>query len=433
MSKLLPLLSDGLVEILKSIKESTDSKIASELLEAHYAILTYNCGFFWVPNDIDTSFVKNTLLKRIDELITDEVRALSIRRDVFEISYTPKGKELQYSSEGTWSRENRQTGKPGRIIKKLMKFDYKEKDIEIFNNLLKANMVCIGNFEVVSGPDITKYYNADTYYKCTSTLGNSCMRYAECADYFQIYEDHAKMLVCLKNGCVMGRAIIWEIDGKTFMDRVYVCEDYLESQFIEYAKDHGWYRRPSNSLLSNGDSQDWIDSNGCVFDSYLTIKLKQKYECLPYMDSFRYYDVSSNSISTCCEFGDITLDSTDGNYEGHPWACECCSDVYYSYDEDETPDELCWSEYEECYLCERCRTYCSGINDYVYSYRDIVRVNLNSRFTETYPSDYICDNTITTTDVSMIGDDDAFIKINDEWYRADHPGLEVIENKIILK
>lgn len=194
-------------------------------------------------------------MTRINELVTDEVRALSIRKDIFEISFTPKGKELYYSSEGTWSRENRQTGKPGRVIKKLMKFDYKERDIEIFNNLLKAHMIKLNEFRIVDGSDITKYYNEDSYYKCLGSLGNSCMRYEECEPYFTVYEDHAKMLVCFRDGLVAGRALVWEIGDETFMDRVYVCDDYLEEQFFIYAKEHKWCVRDDNSLLHSGDNQ----------------------------------------------------------------------------------------------------------------------------------------------------------------------------------
>lgn len=431
MSKLLPLLSDGLIEILKSIKETTDSKIATELLEAHYAIETYNSDFFWLPNNIDRSVLKNILLKRISDLITDEVRALSIRRDVFEISYTPKGKELQYSSEGTWSRENRQTGKPGRIIKKLMKFDYKEKDIEVFNNLLKANMISLGTFEIVSGSKIVKYYNEDTYYKCCSTLGNSCMRYDECAEYFQVYKDHAKMLVCLKNGYLMGRAIIWEIDEKTFMDRVYVCEDYLEEQFITYAKEHGWYRREDNSLLSTGCAQVWLDANDTIYDKYLTIYLSRKYSFMPYVDSFRYYNSSENAISTDPDFGSITLDSTDGNYEGYPWACDDCGMTFYASDEDEIPDELAWSIYEDRYLCDRCRCYCDGISDYVSINRDIIDVVVGF-YTKSYPADYVFDNAIEITDIQYLYDEDSFVCIDNQWYRTDYNKLKVLEDKIVL-
>ena len=45
MSKLIPLLSDGMIDALKSILETTESAIASELLEAHNIITAYNLQY----------------------------------------------------------------------------------------------------------------------------------------------------------------------------------------------------------------------------------------------------------------------------------------------------------------------------------------------------------------------------------------------------
>ena len=83
------------------------------------------------------------------------------------------------------------------------------------------------------------------------------MRYTECQKYLDIYVDHCKMLVLLNKNTdkISGRAIIWEIDGKTLMDRVYYTEDHMLDIFINYAKEHKWYYRESNSLLDTGDTQ----------------------------------------------------------------------------------------------------------------------------------------------------------------------------------
>lgn len=429
MSKLIPLLSDGMIDTLNSILETTESTIASELLEAHNAIVAYNYDFFWMGNDVNKELLKSTLLRRINELITDEVRALSIRKDVFEIAFTPKGKELFYTGSGTWSRENRQTGKPGRIIKKLMKFDYKEKDIEVFNNLLKAHMITNGNFKLVEGSDIPRYYHRDTYYKETGTLGNSCMRYDECSTYFKVYEDHAKMLVCFKNDLVMGRAIVWEIDGNTYMDRVYTCDDYLEEQFFTYAKEHNWYTREHNSLLHSGDDQVWISPAGDRYYKDLVIQLSEHYSEMPYVDSFRYYNLNDNTLHTVCQSGAISLDSTDGTYEGYPYACDCCGEVFMSYDEDEVPDELHWSEYEEMYLCEDCRTWCTGLSDYVKDTTNLIEVQTRHDL-EDYPIEYVEANQIDCECTNHIGRSDEFIQINNRWYTADFSSL-VIENGLI--
>ena len=436
MNKLLPLLSDGLIDILNAIVDSNDSKIANELLEAHRLITSYNSlpCLKYFSNDLDVDLLQSVLENKINSIITDEVRALSIRRDVFEISFTPKGKELRYNDSGNWSRENRQTGKPGRIIKKLMVHEYKEKEIEVFNNLLKANMIALGEFKLVSGSDITKYYHEDTYYNISGTLGRSCMRYDECQSYFKIYEDHAKMLVCLRNGKVMGRAIVWEIDGDTYMDRVYVCEDYLEDQFIEYAKTNGWYRRIDNSLLSTGDDQEWYTPSGDVTNKCLTIKLKDRYDYYPYVDSFRYFDESNNTISTCDFDGSIPLDSTAGEISGTPWTCEFCGDIYYSHYDNCTPDELAWSEWNGEYLCEHCRTWCEGIDDYVRRDTSVVNVYVGAcRHPILYPFEYVIDERVFPEDIDSFEENDHFINLDGDWYRLDSTKLTIEDNKITLK
>lgn len=256
------------------------------------------------------------------------------------------------------------------------------------------------------------------------------MRYDECSDYFKIYEDHAKMLVCFKNEFVMGRALIWEINGITYMDRVYTCEDYIEEQFFTYAKENGWYVRDCNGLLHSGETQYWRSPEGFEFSKNLCIKLSKHYTNLPYVDSFRYYDPGNNTINTVPFSGCINLDSTDGSYEGYPYACDCCGEVYMSYEEDEMPDELCWSEYEDCYLCENCRAWCDGIQDYIKITTHCVEVDTADDIVD-YPKAYVLDNSIDIHDIHKLGVSyDYFVKINHVWYTVDNPRLVVNGNYI---
>jgi hypothetical protein len=48
-------------------------------------------------NDNGLTYLKNY----IDDIITDKVRALTMRMNVFELSFTPKGKNLIYTSTNT--------------------------------------------------------------------------------------------------------------------------------------------------------------------------------------------------------------------------------------------------------------------------------------------------------------------------------------------
>ena len=149
--------------------------------------------------------------------------------------------------------------------------------------------------------------------------------------FFRIFREKY-LLVYFKNDLVMGRAIVWEIDGNTYMDRVYTCEDYLEDQFIEYAKLNKWYRRINNSLLDTGEDQEWYNPEGEVVCPQLKIKLNTHYEYFPYVDSFRYYSESRNTIYSRDFDGSIPLDNTDGSISGTPWSCDNCGDIFYAYD-----------------------------------------------------------------------------------------------------
>ena len=412
VEKMLPLLSDGLRAIVENIREKHPGcDIAKELLLADDLIIGYNqlISQYFIP--VEESAVIIAIREKIESLINDEARMLSFRHNAFEISFLPKGKQPIYTDNNTWGRENRQTAKPARLIQKILLREYKCKEFEDFSNWMKNEMVAAGDFVLVEGSDITKYYNEDNYVECKGTLGNSCMRHDSCEDYFKVYEDHAKMLVCRKEDKILGRAIVWELREGTFMDRIYTCYDYLESQFIDYAERHGWYHRVNNSLLNDGEFQEWYGpkSDYKIAESpSLTIQLKKKYTYMPYVDSFRYYDESSNTINTNPDDGCCYLSNTDGSYNDEGvvyYTCECCGHEERGY-EDEAPDNFVWSELDECWYCDDCSQYCDGIDDYVCRNTSIICAYNVSGECCKYPEDYIINS-------------DDFVKINERWYHKD--------------
>ena len=410
MGKVLPLLSDGLREIILSVaKKHEGCTIAQTLIDADNLVSVYKFYEGTWPDEKNKSIL-NTLELQINSIITNEARMLGYRKDVFEISYLPEGKEPIYSSDGIWSRENRITAKPSRIIQKLLKQEFKCKEFEDFGNWLKAEMLESGNFVILTGSDITKYYCEDNYTRVSGTLGNSCMRYSRCENFFKVYEDHAKMLVCMKDGQIMGRAILWEYDGKTFMDRVYVCYDYLYSQFIEYAENHKWIHRRSNELLHDGDTVCWVtpDSNYKIEKTiHITIQLSEHYESMPYMDSLRYYDPEKMVLSTNPDLGRCALSYTDGSYEENEnrYICDHCGTIGYGYD-DECPDDWAYSNYLEIWLCPDCQQYCDGLDDYVSVDTPTVLVKMADG-TFCYPLDYV-------------QNDEDFTEIDGKWYDVDY-------------
>ncbi len=417
-TKLLPLLSDSLKEIFESVyQKHPECKIASEILTANTCINTYNsCVIDLTYNPIsDKKYLVQPLLDIINSLITDEARMLTYRINSLTISFLPKGKEAKYSDCGIWSREGRQESKPSKLIQRVLKHEYKCKEFEDFANWIKNEFFQSGEFKLVSGSDITKYYNVDNYYKDSGTLGNSCMRHEECESYFKIYEDHAKMLGCFKDGLLMGRAIVWEPPEGTFMDRFYTCEDFLDSQFIEYAKDHKWYYRVNNSLLETNDRQYWF----CPNDNYttanyinLTIRLDKDYDYFPYLDSFRYVSKNRDYISTNPDDGFYTADSTEGYLNGidrELYTCYCCGETAWGYEGD-GPENWCYSQYYEDWLCPDCAIYCNWLDDWFSKDEEFVSVNINPTRTEEIP-------------LSYIKNDNDYTFIEGKWYYIWNPNV----------
>ena len=364
MRKYLPILSESLRGILTNLRNDyPQDEICKEILRVDRVTEFYLKNKDSVP-EICPLFEED----RKKSTTTDVIMLSGRYGEEFEISFLPGDREPEYTSDGKWARRNRQTGKPGRIFQKLLKKEFKQYDWEQFVNRFKSTMCCSTNFEVISGSQITYWYNSEHYYQCAGTLGNSCMKYDECKKFFKLYEDHSKMLISTKNGQLTGRAIVWEMpDGTTLLDRIYTCFDYLENCFIEYAKEHQWWIRANNSLLNNGDDQYWLSPE----DDYATevspdfeIHIDHSYDYFPYVDSFRYFN-GKDTLSTHDKFN-IRLSNTDGSYDGEcRWVCDHCGAEFWSNYEDDVPDELHYSEWNDEYYCDDCCWWCEYLDDYI--------------------------------------------------------------------
>ena len=425
MDKLLPILSTSLREILKSIAEKTFDPIVNAIINVDDVVENYNNNRYGFTDSFGV-LIRNY----VDTLITDEVRMLTIRPGDFEVSFLPKGKEPEYSGNGIWARTNRQSGKPGRIFQKLLKEQFKTREWEIFTNLFKAELCNCNNFELVSGEEIRYWYCCNNYFKNEGTLGNSCMRYESAQSYFDIYVDKAQMLITKKNGLLTGRALVWELEnGITILDRIYTCFDYLENCFIDYAKEHGWWIRCDNSLLHTGEDQAWYspeDNYSEIHYNTFHLKLDKYYDEYPYMDSFRYYN-DGKTLSTSNEGGEFTisLDSTDGSYTQEcTYVCEHCGATYYGYEGDDLPDDICWSDNDECYYCTQCCWYSQTQGDYFCNDTDRVVIYTywgSDKVTKDYFDRYYVENPTGQEGWRNI------VTINDSYYLLDHFNVDFDE------
>lgn len=414
MNNLYPFLSGTLRQVISELVKKGDP-IAKEIEEVDASVEDVLKVYNYIPNRLRQKMID----KIINPLLTREVSMISVRvgGDDPNVSFLPKDKEPEYTADGTWARRNRQEGKPAKIFQKALVKQFKQQEWEVFSNAFKAEVCNCNNFELVSGEDIRKWYYEENYYDCKGTLGNSCMRYQSAQDYFDVYVDNAKMLITKKFGKLTGRAIVWQIDeNTTILDRVYTCFDYLYNCFIEYAKENKWIIREDNSLLHTGDEQLWLvpeDDYHIARAISFKIKLNQHYEYFPYVDSFRYYNMSDNYITT--NISECALDSTDGDYCRCSIECENCGRTFFGYDEDELPDEVHWSEWYGGYLCDDCCFWSETLEDYIPYNVPHIDVHTSRYSVDTIPTEYATPD-IVKNPSEVKNEDNAIVVIDNNYY-----------------
>ena len=427
MTEILPLFSNKFKDIINQINEKYDSKIASWLLNANSLIEGYSyiqcremlihTDYHWYAQQLHQFHVSE-----IEKYINDSVRMLDVRYNEFEISFLPKGKDAEYNYEYKWTRKNRQSGKPTKIIKKLINTKkFSDKEYELFNNQLRSIIEQSGSFEIVSGKDIRKWYHGENYYSSHGSLANSCMKHESCQEFFKVYEKYAKMLIFIKDDKLAGRAIIWEINGNTYMDRVYVCMDYLENTFIEYAQSNKWYHRINQDMMESDETMAWYGPNDDYLNAEeLILEIKvDDIDTYPYMDTFRYYRRTNNyniisTDSTSCY--DNLLCETNGFLDNIEYTCDCCGETIHAGES--VPNGMVYSTWDDCYYCDDCSVYSEIMRSSISAERSIpIHIDIREM-------DYI--------DPSF---DCSTCEINNEYYLVTHPNVMYNEktNEYYLK
>lgn len=254
------------------------------------------------------------------------------------MTYCPKGKRGSSINGRTWVSKGRQSSKYGKLIYKIiLENDIKDvssAEIERLSNSLKALLFPSGDFKIVEGEDITKYYHYDSYADGnTGSLGESCMRHDECSSFFELYEDIAKMLILVnKDDKILGRALIWKVEKDIYMDRIY-GSDYIISKFCQYAKKNGWYHKEKQSY---DKKTTWIDpKDGLVKKILLKIYIPEKYyEYYPYVDTFSFMLKDKYITNDRSQRWDCLLEDTDGSWVEGDDNVECeFSGEYYHEDD----------------------------------------------------------------------------------------------------
>lgn len=413
----LQLLSESFEDKLAWLVANNEDKVSKYLLEANQLIKIYTKtkaenseSLFPIPDTVLEGFIN-----AIKEKLSDYGRQLTLKTDAFEVSFLPKGCTPEYTKSGRWAKKNRQSGKPGKIIQKVIGTGvFSNSDYEKFVYALKA-LWSYGGYEIklVKGEDIRYWYNSENYYAITNTLGNSCMSHEECSGYFDLYctQPECQMLIALKENKLAARALVWTIEDKTFMDRVYYIEDFLYNIFVNYAKENKWYIRESNCLLSDGDDQRFLspkDNYTEPVTEHFVLNLVKIYHEWPYIDTFRYLDLDNEVLTTYSRRDTYTCSSTDGTYQdSEDWGEYECTNCGCTYSDE---DDMVFSEYYDEAGCPNCMEWSELVDDWVPD-REIEYVITNSNYNQ------ICGRRYLTNHP------ESFILIEGSWYSTDFEGL----------
>lgn len=310
-----------------------------------------------------------------------------------------------------------------RIFTEVHKSQINDTDIEKFVNSYKSTFDGgdLSNFEIVKGDDIKKWYHEARYEISRGQLGNSCMRYGSCQDYFDIYTKNPEVcsLLILKSTDkpekIVGRSLLWELkDGRKYQDRIYTIKD---SDMLLF---EAWGRK-NNYLLFNGGNYG------------LKVQLgNHEYSKYPYMDTFCAYNPKTKILADDEELwpteGYYLLQDTNGGYRSDDvvWSDWCdeyiprdtavrCVNVNDWLPKDEAKylkykdiwvapdsDDVVWSEYhEEYYMMDDC-VYSELMSDWLFTNNEnVIEVNISSD---------------GDTDWCVKSKTELYIKVGDDYY-----------------
>ena len=248
---------------------------------------------------------------------TNEINYLTFGKDG-TVEYSLDNKELFVTENFEILPKNRQTGKPSKIFRKIIKKEclhlFNEKDFENFANLFKSKGLNSDlKFEIIDGVDIhnTYYMQLD---KQGGSLAKSCMN--KTIRMFGIYVGNPQVckmvrLINTKKNTLCGRAILWTLpNGDTFLDRVYTTEDFYLELFFEFALENSvTYRKREQTHTSQ---KEFVKiATGEYINTSFTIELNTDFNKSPYLDTFRYgkRGVISNDSEG---YNDYTYTNTEG-------------------------------------------------------------------------------------------------------------------------
>jgi hypothetical protein len=294
------------------------------------------------------STIPEHLQKTIDQLVNKVKSANMSQSDVNYLYNSP--------DFGIKNSPSRNQVDLGRLVNKIFPGKYTDKEREEFVNQFKAAVLDTSEnapkFELVTGDEIIKWYNVSKYKSVSGSLGDSCMRYSRCSDYFGIYTENPEVcqLLILKEGeKILGRALVWKLEPNDaevdyLVDRVYTVDDATKILFDNWADERGYLRRYSFSQ----DAIRVFVLKGEVIKEDINVKLENwEFKKYPYMDTFKKLETETGLLYNNDDDSDpgfYILTDTHGGYQD-------TSGVWSSYYDETIPqDEAIWSDPEDSYI-----------------------------------------------------------------------------------
>lgn len=191
-----------------------------------------------------------------------------------------------------WKTSLRQNMTLGRFFKRLLP---EETDITIEEyvneykfsyNVVKKDL---GNFKIVSGIDMAKWYWERTYAPGGGSLNSSCMKHIKSQRRLGIYMDNPSKVRLLimtdTEDKLLGRALLWNLDspkGRVLMDRIYYTERYIERMFYDYAFRRGYL------------TKEEVEEKNITLKVYMPQDYGPPHEN-PYMDTLRFFIIDDEN------------------------------------------------------------------------------------------------------------------------------------------
>jgi len=304
--------------LLRDKFKSMNSDISKKLLELEGTDVTSDVTFVDLSKSDDGYLTFSPMRQALSKIMAAYPEAdnsdlqsqpnIEVNDILYINDFNPGKKTNVYNSP------SRNTIKVCKFIKKLIP-GISDAEVEDFVNSFKSSSIAnMLEVKLVSGKDITYWYDSQNYESIKGSLGNSCMAGK---DFFELYEknpDVCQLAIIQRDGKLIARALVWKVESDNpdisyYMDRPYAIMDH----YIKFLTD--WAQKRDMAVWSRSYGE--VTFRGERIYPKMKVKVnKLKYEDYPYLDTFRRYDYKKGYLhndSSSRKRG-YTLTSTVGGH-----------------------------------------------------------------------------------------------------------------------